>query len=286
MRNVEIINKKPATDGLLDYERIYKEFSWEAAKKDFCTTNNKVNIAYEAIDKHAQSWRKNKVALYWEGADGTCQKYTFLEMKKLSDRCANMLRKLGVKKGDRVFIFLPRLPELYISMIAIAKLGAIAGPMFSAFGPDAVRDRLQNSEAKVLITTPELKERVETVLFELPKLEHIVLVNNKEDYELEESDVCYNTLMKDATEKFEMEWMEWEAPLYILYTSGTTGKPKGITHVHNDMISHYITTKWALDLRDDDVYWCTADPGWVTGTVYGVWGPWLTGVSSYIFDGR
>src|SRR5574340_1200290 len=175
MKNMEIINKNPVTAGLVDYEKTYKEFSWEAVKKEIGVIDNKVNIAYEAIDKHAQTWRKNKIALYWEGADGTCQKYTFLEMKKLSDKCANMLQMLGVKKGDRVFIFLPRLPELYISMVAIAKLGAIAGPMFSAFGPDAVRDRLQNSDAKVLITTPELKERVDTVLWELPKLEHIIL---------------------------------------------------------------------------------------------------------------
>ncbi len=287
MKHGEIINKKPVETGLIDYEKTSKEFSWEAVKKDlFTTPQNKVNIAYEAIDKHAQTWRRNKVALYWEGAEGVYEKYTFLELKRLSDQCANMLRSLGVKKGDRVFIFLPRLPELYISMIATAKLGAIAGPMFSAFGPDAVRDRLQNSEAKVLITTPELKERVETVLFELPKLEHIVVVNSKEDHEPEEGDVCYNTLMKKASDRFEMEWLELEDPLYILYTSGTTGRPKGITHVHNDMISHYITTKWALDLRDDDIYWCTADPGWVTGTVYGLWGPWLSGISSYVYDGR
>ncbi|MDQ1273737.1 MAG: acetyl-CoA synthetase [Planctomycetota bacterium] len=289
MKNGEIINKKPVAEGLVDYEKTYREFSWDIVKKELSITDNstnKVNIAYEAIDKHAQTWRKNKVALYWEGADGTCQKYTFLELKRLSDKCANMLRRIGVKKGDRVFIFLPRLPELYIAMIAIAKLGAIAGPMFSAFGPDAVRDRLQNSETRVLITTPELKERVDTVLWELPKLEYIVLVNNKEEYELEERDVCYTTLMEDASDKFEMEWMESEDPFYILYTSGTTGKSKGITHVHNDMISHYITTKWVLDLRDDDVYWCTADPGWVTGTVYGLWGPWLNGISSYVFDGR
>ncbi len=286
MKNVEIINKKPATASLMDYEKTCREFSWEAVKKELCITDNKVNIAYEAIDKHAQAWRKNKIALYWEGADGTCKKYTFLEIKKLSDKCANMLRSLGVKKGDRVFIFLPRLPELYISMIAIAKLGAIAGPMFSAFGPEAVRDRLQNSEARVLITTPELKERVDTVLWELPKLEHIVLVNNKEDYEFEEGNVYYNALMDEAPDRFEMEWMGLEDPLYILYTSGTTGRPKGITHVHNDMVSHYITTKWVLDLRDDDIYWCTADPGWVTGTVYGLWGPWLNGTSHYVFDGR
>ena len=183
MKNVEIISKKPVVAGLVDYEKTYKEFSWETIKKEFSLTDNaknKVNIAYEAIDKHAQTWRKNKVALYWEGADEICQKYTFLELKKLSDKCANMLRRIGVKKGDRVFIFLPRLPELYISMIAIAKLGAISGPMFSAFGPDAVRDRLQNSDAKVLITTPELKERVDTVLWELPKLEYNYIVNNKE----------------------------------------------------------------------------------------------------------
>ncbi|KAB2832339.1 MAG: AMP-binding protein, partial [Candidatus Brocadia sp.] len=285
----EIINKAPPVMGLVNYEQTCKEFSWEAVKEELSGPDNpanRVNIAYEAIDKHAQSWRKNKVALYWEGPDGACQKYTFLEIKTLSDKCANMLRSIGVKKGDRVFIFLPRLPELYVSLIAIAKLGAIAGPMFSAFGPDAVRDRLQNSEAKVLITTQELKERVDTVLWELPKLERIVLVNYRKEYELEEKDVCYATLMKDASGRFEVERMEQEDPLYILYTSGTTGKSKGITHVHNDMISHYITTKWVLDLRDEDIYWCTADPGWVTGTVYGVWGPWLNGISSYVYDGR
>ncbi|WP_347274954.1 acetate--CoA ligase [Candidatus Kuenenia sp.] len=286
MNKTEIINKHPEAFNLICYEDQYKNFSWEAVKKELSLGGNKVNIAYEAIDKHATTWRKNKVALYWEGSDGTHVKYTFQELKILSDKCANMLQSLGVGKGDRVFLFLPRLPELFISMIAIAKLGAISGPMFSAFGPDAVRDRLQNSEAKVLITTPELKERVDAVLWELPKLERIVLVSVKEDYELEEGNVCYKTLMKDASERFEMEWMDMEDPLYILYTSGTTGKPKGITHVHNDMISHYITTKWSLDLRDDDIYWCTADPGWVTGTVYGMWGPWLNGVSMYVYDGR
>ena len=286
MNKTEIIKKHPEAFNLICYEDQYKNFSWETVKKELGLSGNKVNIAYEAIDKHATTWRKNKVALYWEGSDGTHVKYTFQELKILSDKCANMLQSLGVGKGDRVFLFLPRLPELFISMIAIAKLGAISGPMFSAFGPDAVRDRLQNSEAKVLITTPELKERVDAVLWELPKLERIVLVSVKEDYELEEGNVCYKTLMKDAPERFEMEWMDMEDPLYILYTSGTTGKPKGITHVHNDMISHYITTKWSLDLRDDDIYWCTADPGWVTGTVYGMWGPWLNGVSMYVYDGR
>ncbi|MCF6158885.1 MAG: acetate--CoA ligase [wastewater metagenome] len=287
MKNNEIIDKKPITDGLIDYEKIYEKFSWETLKKELNINDGRVNIAYDAVDKHAQTWRKNKVALYWEGADGTCQKYTFLELKSLTNKCANMLQKLGVKKGDRVFLFLPRLPELFISMVAIAKLGAIAGPMFSAFGPDAVRDRLQNSEARVLITTPELKERVDTVLWELPKLEHIILVNDdKREGAEEEGNVYYHTLIKDSSDTFETEWMKLEDPLYILYTSGTTGKPKGVTHVHNDMISHYITTKWALDLRDDDIYWCTADPGWVTGTVYGLWGPWLCGISLYVYDGR
>ncbi|MBM4054409.1 MAG: acetate--CoA ligase [Planctomycetes bacterium] len=286
MNKTEIISKNPGMRNLINYDDQYRNFSWEMVKEELGLADNRVNIAYEAIDKHASTWRKNKVALYWEGSDGTHLKFTFQELKILSDKCANMLQTLGVGKGDRVFIFLPRVLELFVSMIAIAKLGAISGPMFSAFGPDAVRDRLQNSEAKVLITTPELKERVDTVLWELPKLERIVLVNVKEDYELEEGNVCYKTLMKDASDQFEIEWMHLEDPFYILYTSGTTGKPKGVTHVHNDMISHYITTKWTLDLRDDDIYWCTADPGWVTGTVYGVWGPWLNGVSVYVYDGR
>lgn len=283
---VEIITKPLPEACLKDYEEAYRNFNWEHIKNRFeFFSAGRVNIAFEAIDKHAAGSRKDKVALYWKDAHEQTQKYTFLDMKIHSDKVGAVLRRLGVKKGDRVFVFLPRIPELYISIIGIAKIGAVAGPMFSAFGPEAVRDRLKDSEAKVLITTPELKKRIDEVRNELPHLEHILIVGASA-LDVAKGEISYEAAMSNAKEGGEIEWVDAETPLYMLYTSGTTGRPKGVVHVHNDMISHYITTRWVLDLKDEDVYWCTADPGWVTGTVYGIWGPWLNGESQVVFEGR
>ncbi|MGR3309791.1 MAG: acetate--CoA ligase, partial [Candidatus Brocadiales bacterium] len=285
MTEKEVITKSFPNPCLADYEETYRNFSCEHIEKSFeHFSPEKVNIAFNAIDKHAASSQKDKVALYWKSAQGQTKKYTFLDMKIYSDKVGTVLRKLGVKNGDRVFVFLPRIPELYISIIGIAKIGAVAGPMFSAFGPEAIRDRLKDSEAKVLITTPELKKRIDVVRNELPHLEHILIVGAKNN--LAKGEVSYETALSDVTENCEIEWVDAETPLYMLYTSGTTGRPKGVVHVHNDMVSHYITTRWVLDLRDGDVYWCTADPGWVTGTVYGIWGPWLNGESQVVFEDR
>lgn len=285
MEYKEIIHKTPVKHGLINYENTYKNFNWESINSHFDHfSDDGVNIAHEAIDRHADNGCKNKVALYWEDEDNTKKQLTFSDIKRQSSKLANALRNLGVDKGDRVFLFLPRTHELYVSIIAIAKLGAIAGPMFSAFGPEAVMDRLHDSEAKVLITTPELSQRIHEIKEELPALKHILLVNAKQD--LNENEISYESETNKASESFNIRWVDPEDDLFILYTSGTTGKPKGVTHVHNDMISHYITTKWALDLREDDVYWCTADPGWVTGTVYGIWGPWLNKISQVVYNGR
>ena len=285
MEYKEIIYKTPVKHGLINYEKTYKNFNWEGICSNFDHfTDNEVNIAHEAIDRHADNGCKNKIALYWEDEDNVEKQFTFSDIKRQSSKLANVLRNLGVEKGDRVFIFLPRTHELYVSIIAIAKLGAIAGPMFSAFGPEAVMDRLHDSEAKVLITTPELSQRIHEIKEELPALKHIILVNAEQD--LNENEISYESETNKASESFNIRWVDPEDDLLILYTSGTTGKPKGVTHVHNDMISHYITTKWVLDLREDDVYWCTADPGWVTGTVYGVWGPWLNKISQVVYNGR
>lgn len=285
MEYKEIMYKAPVKEGLINHEKTYENFKWEEVKDHFeCFSNNEVNIAHEAIDKHTSTDKKNKTALIWEDENGFQKEYTFHDIKRQSDKFANVLKNIGIEKGDRVFLFLPRIPELYISIVALAKVGAIAGPLFSAFGSDAVKDRLFDCKAKAIITTPELNERVRVIKGQVPMLKHIILVNSGTT--LEEDELSYESEMNKASESYKMRWVCPEDYLYILYTSGTTGKPKGVTHAHYDMISHYITSKWVLDLREGDVYWCTADPGWVTGTVYGIWGPWLNGVTQVVYNGR
>ncbi len=259
------------------------DFQWSDVEKEFTwSKTGRVNVAYEAIDRHAESFRKNKIALYYRDAERN-EKYTYKEMKEWSNRAANVLKSTAeVEKGDRVFVFMPRQPELYFAVLGAIKLGAIVGPLFEAFMSGAVRDRLQDSEAKVLITTPELLERVPVE--ELPALQHIVLVG--EDVKEEGKIVNFLTHLQSASKHAQIEWVDRHDGLVLHYTSGSTGKPKGVLHVHNSMIQHYQTAKWVLDLKEEDVYWCTADPGWVTGTAYGMFGPWLTGASNVIVGGR
>ncbi|RFU66240.1 acetate--CoA ligase [Peribacillus glennii] len=268
---------------LQNYEETYKQFDWSETEKVFSwSETGKVNLAYEAIDRHAESHRKNKIALYYRDA-GRNEKYTFKEMKELSNKAGNVLKSYGnVEKGDRVFIFMPRSPELYFALLGAVKLGAIVGPLFEAFMEGAVKDRLEDSEAKVLITTPDLLSRVP--VGDLPALKHIFLIG--ENIEEDTMYFDFNKRLKEADKKLPVEWVDRGDGLILHYTSGSTGKPKGVLHVHNAMIQHYQTAKWVLDLKDDDVYWCTADPGWVTGTSYGIFGPWLTGTSNVVVGGR
>ena len=282
----ELIKKFPVKCNLEDYATTYDTFTWEAARSEISYfQDGRVNAAYNAVDRHLVSGRKNKVALYSVDATGSVEKFTFQEIHDAACRMGNALKSLGVKKGDRVFVFLPRVPELYIATIAIARLGAIAGPLFSAFGPDALRDRLQDSEAKIVITNPALKEKLDTIKKDLPDLEHVIVVG-ADSKKLAKGELSYDELVKGQSSQLECEKTDPEDPLYLLYTSGTTGKPKGVVHVHADIVGHHMTTKWVLDLRDDDIYWCTADPGWVTGTVYGIFGPWSNGASVVSYEGR
>lgn len=282
----ELIKKFPVKCNLEDYATTYDTFTWDAARSEISYfQDGRVNAAYNAIDRHLVSGRKNKVALYSIDASGSVEKFTFQEIHDAACRMGNALKSLGVKKGDRVFVFLPRVPELYIATIAIARLGAIAGPLFSAFGPDALRDRLQDSEAKIVITNPALKEKLDTIKKDLPDLEHVIVVG-ADSKKLAKGELSYDELLKGQSSQLECEKTDPEDPLYLLYTSGTTGKPKGVVHVHADIVGHHMTTKWVLDLRDDDIYWCTADPGWVTGTVYGIFGPWSNGASVVSYEGR
>lgn len=282
----EIIKKYPVKANLEDYETTYASFSWEDAKKELSYfSGGKINAAYNAIDRNLINGRRNKVAMYTIAADGKLEKHTFQEVHDAANKVGNALKSLGVQKGDRVFVFLPRIAELYTSTVAIAKIGAIAGPLFSAFGPDALRDRLQDSEAKVIITNRALKPKLDAVRDQLSELEYVILVDADES-QLGKGELSFNALVSPQSDKLKCEPMDPEDPLYLLYTSGTTGKPKGIVHVHNDILGHHMTSKWVLDLREDDVYWCTADPGWVTGTVYGIFGPWSNGTSCVSYEGR
>ncbi|MCG7317132.1 acetate--CoA ligase [Brevibacillus laterosporus] len=279
---VESIPATQENSNLTDYDHTYETFQWEDVEKQFSWyETGKVNMAYEAIDRHANSEKKDKVALVYSDSIRE-ESYTYGDLSRLSNRFANVLHDLGVNKGDRVFIFMPRTPELYVSLLGVLKNGAIVGPLFEAFMEAAVRDRLADSEAVAIVTTPNLLPRVPVK--ELPHLKHVILVGAKD--EVTEGQVSYEKQMEQASDEFDMVWLNREDGMILHYTSGSTGKPKGVLHVHNAMIQHFQTGKWVLDLKDDDVYWCTADPGWVTGTSYGIFSPWLNGVTNVVRGGR
>ncbi|BCJ88485.1 acetate--CoA ligase [Effusibacillus dendaii] len=278
----ELIPVLTTNNNLQDYEEAYKNFKWEDVEKEFSwSKTGKVNIAYEAVDRHVDEGRGDKIALLFNDATRD-ESYTFAQMKALSNKFGNVLRSLGISKGDRVFIFMPRSPELYSSYVGAVKIGAIVGPLFEAFMEGAVKDRLQDSEAVAIVTTPQLKSRIPVA--ELPALKHVIVVGA--EGELGERELSYEKLMESASDELQIQWVDREDGMQLHYTSGSTGKPKGVLHVHNAMIQHLQTGKWVLDLKPDDIYWCTADPGWVTGTVYGMWSPWLNGVTSVVRGGR
>ncbi len=275
----------PETDhngNLDDYDKAYASFDWKQVEPEFdWFRTGQVNMAHECVDRHCRGPRKNKLALLY--TDGQrVEKFTFEDLMRLSNRFANVLIRLGVAKGDRVFVFLPRVPETYIGILGILKAGAIPSPLFEAFMTDAVRDRMQDAAAVALLTTRTLLERVPED--DLPSLKHVILVGgggHKEGVHR-----GWDEEMDKSSEKFDLVWLGREDPLILHYTSGSTGKPKGALHVQNAMIGHYQTGKWIMDLKPTDTYWCTADPGWVTGTSYGIFSPWLNGVTNVIRGGR
>lgn len=268
---------------LKDYDAYSKQFSWGDMEKHFTwNETGKVNIAYEALDRHAEDPNKReKIALIYLSPDRE-EQLTFEQLSKASNKFANILKKYDIQKGDPVFLFMPKTPEFYIAFFGILKVGAIAGPIFEAFMEQAVRDRLQDSKAKLLITTPELLSRVPEN--ELPALENIIIVDEMKD--ISNRYIHYIEEMESASEQFDIEWVDLEDGMLIHYISGSTGKPKGIYHVHHAMVQHYATAEWVLDLKQNDVFWCTADPGWITGTSYGIFAPWLHGVTNVIRGGE
>lgn len=280
--NEERIEPVAQISNLGEYGRARENFKWVDVEKQFSwqSTGN-INMAYEAIDRHADGALKDKVALYYSD-DRRDESYTFAEMKAHSNKFANVLRKYGVGRGDRVFIFMPRTPELYFALLGTLKVGAIVGPLFEAFMETAVKDRLEDSGAIAIITTPSQLSRVP--VDSLPELKHVILLGD--NLQLQSGQIDYLKEMSQASEQFAIEWVDREDGMILHYTSGSTGKPKGVFHVHNAMIQHYYTGKMVLDLNDNDIYWCTADPGWVTGTSYGIFAPWLNGATNVIRGGR
>lgn len=271
------------THDLDNIENLSKSFQWKQAENLFSwKKTGKMNLAYEAIDRHAENGRGEQTALYYSDQVRD-ESYTFNQLKRLTNQAANVLKNdAGVSRGDRVFIFMPRSPELYILFLGVIKAGAIVGPLFEAFMEGAVRDRLEDSGASVLCTTPELLSRVPYK--ELSSLKHIILVG---DHTQDDGYfIDYHKAMDRAETTFPIEWMGKEDGLILHYTSGSTGKPKGVLHVHYAMVQHAQTGRWVLDLKKDDIYWCTADPGWVTGTSYGIFAPWLNGAANVVRGGR
>lgn len=273
---------------LFDYDKEYSRFNWLDAEKEIdFFKDKKLNIAFNCIDRHAFSLKKNKIALLFESLTGVKEKYSYLDFYRLTNKFANVLDNLNVKKGDRVFIFLPTIPERFVAFLGILKLGAIAGTMFSAFQEMALLDRLLDSGAKILITSSALFPRIEKIWKDLPSLEKVIIVERDSIDQPKGNNIYYyNHEMELASDEFEAVHLNPEEASYMLYTSGTTGKPKGVVHAHRDIVSAVATTKYVLDVKENDIYWCTADLGWVTGVVYGVLGIFGLGGTVVAFEGK
>ena len=256
-----------------------------------------INASINCLDRHVRGPRRNKAALIWEGEPGDRRTWTYFDLWREVNKFGNVLRGLGVAKGDRVAIYMPLIPEAIVAMLACARIGAIHSVVFGGFSAESLRDRILDAQAKVLVTADggfrrggllPLKHDADYALRETPCIQHVVVVK-RGDFPLrvkEGRDHWYHRLMQDAPAWCEPESMEANDPLYILYTSGTTGKPKGITHGTGGYLTGvYASTKWVFDLKDEDVFWCTADIGWVTGHSYVVYGPLAAGATVVLYEG-
>jgi acetyl-CoA synthetase len=270
---------------LEDYDAACARFSWDAARRalDGLPGGRGLNIAHEAVDRHAAGARRDHVALRWLGKRGEVEDLSYGSLREMSSRFANALARLGVAQGDRVYALAGRIPELYVAALGTWKHRSIFCPLFSAFGPEPIRARLAIGEARVLLTTASLYERKVALLrAALPALEYVILVGDDRGETRVAGTHDYRALMAASGAAYEIAPTDPEHPALLHFTSGTTGTPKGAIHVHAAVVAHHVTGQLALDLHPDDVYWCTADPGWVTGTSYGIVAPLTTGVTSIV----
>ncbi|MCP3869830.1 MAG: acetate--CoA ligase [Gammaproteobacteria bacterium] len=280
-----IIRKKASrsavTPNLVDYESVRSSFSWKRASRMLAglPANSGLNIAYEAVDRHTLGSGADQVALRFLRKSGQIQEYTYTRLQELTNRFANLLKGLGVGKGDRVFTLAGRMPELYITALGTLKNLGVYCPLFSAFGPEPIRVRLSIGEARVLVTTKALYLRkVAQLRSSLPKLEHVLIVDEAGRSEIPDT-LNFHDLLSKAPGRFAIPPTDPEDWALLHFTSGTTGQPKAAVHVHAAVLAHQVTGKYALDLYPEDIFWCTADPGWVTGTSYGIISPLTLGLT-------
>jgi acetyl-CoA synthetase len=268
---------------LREYRQALASFSWQAMVNEFqgLPGGQGLNIAHEAVDRHAHGALRNHVALKWLGSEGESRSFTYGDLKSLTNRFANVLKALGPGKGDTVFTLTGRIPELYIAALGILKNTSIFCPLFSAFGPEPVYQRLSKGDAKVLLTTQRTYDRKVAALRErLPGLQYVLLTDAKDH--AGSGLLSLPRLMEVSSETYVIPPTDPEDIAILHFTSGTTGMPKGALHAHKAALTHYVTGKYVLDFHPDDIFWCTADPGWVTGTSYGIISPLLHGITNVI----
>jgi acetyl-CoA synthetase len=270
---------------LVNYQATREAFTWEAARKelDGLPEGRGLNIAHEAVDRHAAGERRDHLAIRWLGKRGEVRDLTYGDLRALTNRFANVLAGLGIARGNRVFLLTGRIPELYLGVLGTLKYGAVAATLFSAFGPEPIRQRLALGEGRVLVTTEALyRRKVAGIRAALPHLEHVLVVGTGDAPAQVPGTLDLGRLLAEADEEFEIPPTDPEEMALLHFTSGTTGTPKGAVHVHQAVVGHHATGSFALDLHPDDVFWCTADPGWVTGTSYGIVSPLTHGVTSIV----
>jgi acetyl-CoA synthetase len=278
-------NARSPQPNLADYAAECARFKWADAWTllDGLPDERGYNIAHEAVDRHAQGARANKTAIRWLGKEGERRELTYGDLAAATNRFANALTGLGVQPGDRVFVLMGRTPELYIAVLGALKARCVVSPLFSAFGPEPIATRLEMGDGRVLVTTPGLyRRKIEALRPRLPGLRHVIVVGAEADGA--EGVHGWNTLVDAASPNFTIEPTDPEDPALLHFTSGTTGRPKGAVHVHGAVVAHHVTGIYALDLHEDDVFWCTADPGWVTGTSYGIIAPLTNGVTNVVVE--
>ena len=269
---------------LVDYRSACQGFSWAAMRNGLSGLPGGagLNIAYEAVDRHAAGSSAQRVALRWIGKDGEARDYSFGDLAAATNRFANVLRSLGLVAGERVFLLLGRVPELYVAAFGALKAKGVVSPLFSAFGPEPIATRMEIGGARVLVTTEALyRRKVEAGRGRLPSLEHVILVDVNEDGP---GTLAWSRLMSTALPAFDVPATDAQEIALLHFTSGTTGRPKGVLHAHEAVVTHYATGLYALDLHEGDRFWCTADPGWVTGMSYGVIAPLVHGVTNIVVE--